>query len=146
MRPVEHFANQRDLGFECQVVYTRPDGLMQDLAFHYKCRITQGRRGFTLYFSQGSTHTSPPTLGDVLRCVCDDAAGYENAGSFEDWAGEYGYEVDSRSAEKIYRAVKRQAEQLKRVLGQDNYDYLVQDVMAADREEECAVDNGGVAR
>ncbi len=138
MKPLEEFAKQRGLGFACTVVYSRPDGLMNDLAFHYKIRITQYRRGFTLYFSQGSGHKKPPTLTDVLTCIADDAASFENAPSFEDWASEYGYDTDSRKAEKIYRTVKRQSEQLKRTIGVDNYHYLIFDVMNAERETESA--------
>lgn len=103
----------------------RPDNLMSDSATHYKCRITHGRFGFNLYFSQGAAHTQPPTVGAVLDCLASDAAGYENAGSFEDWASEYGYDTDSRSAEKIYRVVKRQVEQLKRTLGSELYEQLL---------------------
>src|ERR1700726_86874 len=85
-RPLEQFIEQRRITFKCEPVNVRPDGLMNDLAFHYKCRIAQYRRGFTTYFSQGSGHTTHPTLSDVLTCIADDAASYENAGSFEDWA------------------------------------------------------------
>ena len=127
MRPLEQFAKQRGITFECQPVNSR------------KCRIGQYKLAFTLYFSQGSGHTKAPTLCDVLSCMAaDDAASYENAGSFEDWAQEYGWDTDSRKAEKVYRAVKRQAEQLKRVLGADNYAYLIFDVMNAEREAESA--------
>lgn len=134
MTPLATFIQQRGIKFECTPVNSRPDGLMNDLAFHYKCRIQQYRRGFTLYFSQGSGHTAEPTLADVLSCIADDAAGYENAGSFEDWAAELGFDTDSRKAEKIYRTTKRQSEQLKRVIGADNYAYLIWDVMNAERE------------
>jgi hypothetical protein len=133
MSPLQEFIKQRGIGFTCQAINSRPDDLMSDLAFHYKCRITKGRRGFTLYFSQGSAHTSAPTLKDVLECICDDAASYENAGSFENWASEMGWDTDSRKAEKSYRATKRQSEQLKRTLGPDTYEYLVYDVMNAER-------------
>ena len=138
MTPLETFIQQREIKFECQPVYTRPDGIMADMSFHYKCRIQRYERGFTLYFSQGSGHTTEPTASEVLNCLADDAASYENAATFEDWASEFGYDTDSLKAEKIYRLVKRQAEQLKRVLGADNYAYLLWDVMNAERDAESA--------
>jgi hypothetical protein len=138
MQPLETFTKQRGIKFECRSVYTRPDGMMEDSAFHYKCRIAQGKRGFTLYFSQGSGIAHDPTASDVLSCLADDAASYENAGSFEEWASEFGLDTDSRKAEKMYRAVKRQAEQLRRVLGDDTYKYLLWDVMNAERDAETA--------
>lgn len=134
MKPLEEFIQQRGIGFTCETVYTRPDGLMDDLAFHYKCRITQGKRGFTLYFSQGSGHSAAPTASDVLSCIADDAASFENARDFEDWATEYGFDTDSRKAEKIFRITKRQSETLRRVLGDDTYNYLIWDVMSAEHE------------
>lgn len=103
---------------------SRPDGLMENMN-HYKCRIMCGRRGFTIYFSQGYGITGSPKLDGVLDCLASDACGYENANSFEDWASEYGYDTDSRSAEKIYRTVKRQAEQLRRTIGDEAYDELL---------------------
>lgn len=136
MKPLAEFIEQRNIKFECTPVNDRQDGIMTTLAFHYKCRIQQYRRGFTLYFSQGGAHTQAPTVTDVLSCIAEDAASYENAGSFEDWAQEFGWDTDSRKAEKCYRATKRQSEQLKRALGADNYAYLIFDVMNAERKAE----------
>ena len=75
-----------------------------------------------------------PTLADVLDCLASDANGYEdakhvgcheNCNPFYNWAREYGYDPDSRKAEKMFRTIKRQAEQLKRTLGQDAYEELL---------------------
>ena len=77
------------------------------------------------YFSQGSAYTKPPTLADVLDCLASDASGVENAKSFEDWASEYGYDTDSRKAEKTYRIIEKQAQELKSFLGADAYDTLL---------------------
>ena len=44
---------------------------------------------------------------------------YVNAWSFEDWAGDYGYDADSRSAERTYRAIGSQVDDLRRLLGED---------------------------
>lgn len=100
------------------------------------------RRSFSFYFSQGSTHTQDPTLADVLDCLASDASGYENAIvdakqkqswgflrlTFESWASEYGYDTDSRKAEKTFRAIKRQAEQLKRTIDVEAYEELLYNV------------------
>lgn len=94
-----------------------------------------GPRSFGLYFSQGSAHTEDPTLADVLDCLASDASGYENAkpvgsrvgekDAFSSWAEDYGYDTDSRKTEKTFRAIKRQAEQLKRTLGEEAYQELL---------------------
>ena len=42
-----------------------------------------------------------PALPDVLHCIIDDSDAMEY--SFDEWAGNLGYDTDSRKAEKIYR-------------------------------------------
>jgi hypothetical protein len=77
-----------------------------------------------LYFSQGSAHTANPTLAEVLDCLVSEAQGYDDARGFEDWCSGYGYDTDSRKAERTWRAVKKQAEQLSRTLGTKAYEAL----------------------
>lgn len=85
---------------------------------HYSVTLNMDdRRMGPILFSQGIAIKDPPTVEDVLNCVSSDVAGYENARSFEDWASEYGYDTDSRKAEKIYKEIGKQAEELKALLG-----------------------------
>lgn len=86
-------------------------------ATHYRCVLRCGKRQMTVPFSQGSAHTKEPSAEDVLNCLASDAAGYENARSFEDWCSEYGYDTDSRKAEKTFKTIERQATDLARLLG-----------------------------
>ncbi len=44
-----------------------------------------------------------PTLPDVVYSLLSDGTPFFNAQSFEDWAGEFGYDLDSRKAEAIYK-------------------------------------------
>ena len=78
----------------------------------------QGRR-LTVPFYQGTAITHEPTAADVLYCLCSDATSVENASSFEDWCADFGYDTDSRSAERIYKACERIAAKLRRLLGDD---------------------------
>jgi hypothetical protein len=138
-----HFGEMRH--FRCRIIaghgpefgpYTRGPKLRPRLV----ANGWHGRpRSFGLYFSQGSAHTTDPTLADVLDCLASDASGYENARVdtrpdekqdkaltvFEGWASEYGYDTDSRKAEKTFRAIKRQSEQLKRTIGAEAYEELL---------------------
>jgi hypothetical protein len=59
-----------------------------------------------------------PTLDDVMHCLISDAdtIDYPN---FEDWANCFGYEADSRSAEKIYRACLEIGLKLRSMLGDE---------------------------
>lgn len=46
---------------------------------------------------------TPPTAYDVLACLQK----YE-VGTFEDFCGEFGYDTDSKRAEKVYKAVAKE--------------------------------------
>jgi hypothetical protein len=142
---LESFITKHNLKFECHQVDARPDSGTEwdSAARHFRCRIISSRyirnnfpmraRSMKLYFSQGSVHTQDPILADVLDCLASDAAGYENAkpsprspkDHFVSWAVEYGYDGDSRKAERTFKAIKRQAEQLKRTIGEDAYQELL---------------------
>lgn len=122
---LDKFIAKHGIKFEQHMVYTRPDGLMDGDMWHYRVRIACGRKSFGLYFSTGKGWNRVPEAKDVLDSIASDASGYENAKDFADWASEFGYDEDSRKAEKTYRAVKRQAEQLKRTLGAEAYEELL---------------------
>jgi hypothetical protein len=60
----------------------------------------------------------PPELADVLHSLLLDAEAID-AGGFEEWAGDFGYEVDSREAERIYKACVEVGLKLRAALGDD---------------------------
>jgi hypothetical protein len=92
---------------------------------HWRCVLRAGRSRMTVYFSQGPAVSREPDVATVLDCLANDASGYDNTGSFEDWADEYGYDIDSRKAERTYRAVEKQALALRRLLGESAYQTLL---------------------
>lgn len=110
-------------------VASRPDKLNNDwdkTARHFVCTLSRGGMDtgkgplaaqMTICFSQGSARTKPPTVEDVLDCLASDACGIENSNGFEDWASEYGYDTDSRKAEKIHEACSFQRDELRAFIG-----------------------------
>jgi len=100
----------------------------RDTKDNWRCVLTRKGGGkFRTPFGMGSGHAGKaPELADVLDCIASDCATVENAQGFEDWAGELGYETDSRAHEKIYKACLRQRDRLKAWLG-DDYDTLLWD-------------------
>lgn len=98
-------------------------------ASHYRCTLRgtfEGkRRAMQTYYSMGAAHTEEPKAEEVLDCLASDASGVENSGTFEQWAGEYGYDPDSRKAEQTYRACDRAAKRLARFLDTPHYDQLL---------------------
>ena len=59
-----------------------------------------------------------PDPVDVFGSLLSDASALDHS-TFEDWAGDYGYDVDSRKAEKIYRACLEIALKLRAALGDE---------------------------
>ncbi len=72
-------------------------------------RITFSRNGqkyerFSLRFGQSIANAgTAPTEYDVLACITK-----YDVGTFENFCGDFGYDVDSRKAEKTYKAVCRE--------------------------------------
>lgn len=97
--------------------------------------LKYGGRRLTVPFFTGAMLPGEPKTEDVLGCLLRDAGGYEAAGSFGEWAEEYGYDTDSRRAERVYRQVERFTKGLKRLLGKD-YDVLL-DVEEKDLGRYC---------
>jgi hypothetical protein len=92
--------------------------------FAYTVRLNRGDESIRVPWRQGLALTDSPTAADVLESLLSDAAGVENAESFEDWASEYGYDSDSRRAFATWEACKAQTDQLRDLLGED-YDSAV---------------------
>ena len=57
-----------------------------------------------------------PDTADIISSIVLDASVLDS-GSFEEWASEFGYDTDSRSAEVTYNASLQQALQLRRLVG-----------------------------
>lgn len=64
-----------------------------------------------------------PDIVDVMYCFVLDSDVLDY-GAFEDWASCYGYDVDSREAEKIYHACLKIALKLLAAIGNDNFSKL----------------------
>ena len=93
---------------------------------HWRVTIRHDGRQLTVPFSMGPALSGEPDVLDVLDALASDASAFENAQDFEDWASEFGYDTDSRRAERIYRAVESQTAKLRRLMG-DKYESLIWD-------------------
>ncbi len=113
---------------DCVMVDENPHMKDTDM-YHYKmtldARIDGRRSQLTTFFSVGYGWTREPNAEDLLECLASDAASIENARSFEEWAGEMGYDEDSRKAERTFKICQQQAAKLKRFLGEDQYKALL---------------------
>jgi hypothetical protein len=126
---LQQFINQHGIKIDAEWADTNPHWTGEYPMNHWKCKLTNKyRKQMTVYFSTGLGLNGNPEAKDVLDCLAMDASCIENSRNFEDFANDIGYDPDSRKAEKIYKVILRQAEQLKKfLLGNDNYNTLLWD-------------------
>lgn len=127
MQAISSFIRANHIGMDVEWTDNNPN--MSDsgdyMTRHFKCLLKRQGKRMTVYFSQGCAHEREPSVSDVLDCLASDSASIETARSFEDWASDYGYDAESRKAEKIFKVCERQAEKLKQFLGADAYSALL---------------------
>lgn len=86
----------------------------------FKIRLIKGGKQYTFEFGQSiSEGSSEPTLYSVLACLTK----YDPE-TFEDFCGNYGYDNDSRAAEKTYKAVVKEWENMNRLFTTDELELL----------------------
>lgn len=128
---VEQFIEKHGITMTVQPAGSNPNMENSHTMDNWRCCFSfpcaeRHTRLMEVYFSVGVGHNGKaPEAADVLDCMASDSAGIDNNQTFEDWAGEYGYDPDSRKAEKTYRACLEQAEKLKTFLGADAFDELL---------------------
>lgn len=129
LQTVARFIEKHNITAKVRRVDTNPnmdaDAEWMRSASHWRVTFSFQKRRMTVPYSMGSAHTQPPTAKEVLDCLADDSAGLENRASFEEWREDYGYDTDSRKAERIYNTVVKQSERLHKLLGDELYDELL---------------------
>ena len=123
--PLRLFIARLGVTATAEMVDRNPHMDGSDQMDNYRVLLRHGRKQMTVYFSMGLALGREPSAEDVLDCLASDASGVDNASSFEDWCGEYGYDTDSRKAERIFKVCERQAAKLRNFLGQDDYEALL---------------------
>jgi hypothetical protein len=118
-------------GITAEAVMTDPpayawdeDEPQRDRANWYRVTLGYDGRTMTVPFGMGSALTDEPNAADVINCLASDAATFENARSFEEWASELGFDSDSRRAYAIYQQTETQTTELRGFLGEQYDAYL----------------------
>lgn len=79
----------------------------------YKLKLSRAGKSYTFKFGQSIADAGrKPSMYDVLACLTK----YDPE-SFENFCSAYGYDTDSRRAEKTYRAVVKEYEAVERLFG-----------------------------
>lgn len=93
-----------------------------DTYSRYRYRVTFSRNGQRMQIIFGQSvmaGETEPTAYDVLSCIQK-----HDAGTLEDFCHEFGYSEDSRTAERIYRAVCKEFAGVERVFSGDEIEQL----------------------
>jgi hypothetical protein len=83
---------------------------------NWRVKLTYRGRRLTVNFYGGDMVTNP-SAADVIGSLCLDTSAGEQ--SFADFCSDFGYDVDSRKAEKIWKACATLAPKVRRLLGDD---------------------------
>lgn len=76
-------------------------------------------RVLTVHFSQGYGIAGEPTAHGVLECLASDS--HALGQTFEEWAADFGFDADSRKAERTYMACLSTARKLEKFLGSERF-------------------------
>lgn len=121
MKTIKQFIREHNIKFAYKAADSNPP--MGDNMDHYRCRLRIDDRKIIVKFSKGyGHHGKPPTLREVLACLADDsqAKGY----TFHEFCDNYGYDPDSRTAHRTFKACVKLSEKLEYLLGA----YAVEDL------------------
>jgi len=101
----------KELGIEMTVKFLKNDYHFagdKDTRDIYKVTLKRGDRKYSFKFGQSLYHSQAgnkkePTMYDILTCLTT-----QDPETFEDFCDNFGYNTDSRSAKKIYKAVVKE--------------------------------------
>lgn len=125
--PIAQFIKAHRITMSCEWADRNPNMSNSRNMDHWKCTLKRAGRRMTVPFSQGFGHNGKePRIESVLSCMASDSASIDNA-CYEDWCRNLGYDTDSRTAERTYKACEHQSARLKRFLGDRLYRDLLWD-------------------
>lgn len=92
----------------------------KDSRYVFKITLKKGGKQFSFNFGQSiSEGSNEPTLYSVLTCLQK-----YDIGSFENFCDDFGYDYDSRTAEKTYKAVVKEFEGMQRLFNSTELELL----------------------
>lgn len=94
----------------------------KECRYVFRCRLSRNRKSYTFTFGQSIYNGSKePTEYEVLSCLQK-----YDCGTFENFCDEFGYDTDSRKAERTYKAVCKEYKAVVRLFGDSGecYDEL----------------------
>lgn len=84
-------------------------------------------RELTTEYSKGSAFNGePPTAAEIIETLAMDAS-YVDYENFEEWCDLFGYNPDSRQAERLFLTMKEKAKDFRRFLGPELFNTLLEE-------------------
>jgi hypothetical protein len=91
----------------------------KECRYVFKMRLIRNRKSYTFTFGQSLfAGSKTPTMYDVLSCLQK-----YDCGTFEDFCREYGYDTDSRRAERTYKGCVKEYNAIVRLFGNSGQCY-----------------------
>lgn len=124
----EDFLKAHEITMECKAGGIPPEEFKDSDS--WACKLDFEGRSMEVPFYTGKglrklDKPVKPKVEDILDCMASDSAGYDNSRCFEDWAGDYGYDPDSRKGERLYQTIREQRNNLESFLGREDYNDLL---------------------
>jgi hypothetical protein len=117
---IADFAKQNGITISSKPVAKNPAMDSTVRMDHWRCTLQAGDARMKITFSKGLGHKGErPTVEEILDCCAS-----------EDWASEFGFDADSRRAEKTYNACCAQSTEFKAfcdAIAEDAYQTLLYD-------------------
>ena len=112
-----------EIGLKMQIIsseYKRHFADDKQQRYVFKIKLIKGGKQYTFEFGQSIAEgNNEPTLYDVLTCLTK----YDPE-TFEDFCNNYGYDNDSRAAEKVYKAVVKEFKNMQRLFTTEELELL----------------------
>jgi hypothetical protein len=110
-------AERKGLRAAATMIDKTPPDCFSSGASSWRVRLSYQGRALRVNFYTGSGITHYPTAADVVSCLISDAdAGSE---SFKEFCSSFGYDTDSRKAERCWRACRKMSPKVRKLLGDD---------------------------
>lgn len=97
----------------------------QQKAHDYRCTLRYQGRQYAFDYFMGPGCTDEPDTEGTLDCLLSDSQAGEQ--SFEEFCSEFGYDEDSRKAERTWVACQKVAKNMRRLFGDDYETFLYSD-------------------
>lgn len=114
----EFYSTEYSAGFAHSPEYKRGWGVRGGVTAAVVAECETGIR----YGDRLGRPVPPPDAADVVHCLLMDASGTDE--TFEEWAGNLGYDPDSRKAEGIFKACRETAAALRRTFTHEELESL----------------------